>query len=98
MLIPALLVIICALLGGLAYFAWRAANLHAQVDELESLAPRAREVISVDKKLAAVNREYEALLAYCGGGVLLVGANNVIERANLTARYLLGVPTLNMIG
>ena len=27
--------------------------------------------MTVEKKLAAVNREYEALLAYCGGGVLL---------------------------
>jgi len=98
MLIPTLVVIIFALLGGLAYFAWRSANLRARVDELESLAPRARDVITVEKRLAAVNREYEALLAYCGGGVLLVGANDVIERANLTARYLLGVPTLNMIG
>src|SRR5262249_26509512 len=39
-----------------------------------------------------------ALMAYCGAGVLILDADNVIENANTTARYLFGMPISSMIG
>ena len=74
------------------------ARLAARAKDLDTLAHRAADAESAETRLASLTQEYDALLAHCGGGVLVVGANDLIERANLTARYLLGVPTLDMIG
>src|SRR5579872_3697103 len=98
MWIPALLVVCIAATAGVVALAVRAAGLGARVRQLDAIAPRALDAAENERRLAAVTREYDALLAYCGGGVLLISADDVIERVNLTARYLLGVPTLNMIG
>jgi len=76
----------------------RVSKLNSRLRELNAIAPKALNAEDIEKKLETVTREYDALLSYCGGGVLIVGVDDVIERANLTARYLLGVPTLNMIG
>jgi two-component system phosphate regulon sensor histidine kinase PhoR len=95
---PALIVLCGVALAIAGALAVRVFALGARVRELDALAPRALDAADTEKRLAAVSREYDALLAYCGGGVLLVSADDVIERANTTARYLLGVPTLNMIG
>lgn len=98
MWIPALFAMCCLALTCAAVLLWQNSRLNARVRELDALTPRALDAADTEKRLAAITREYDALLAYCGGGVLLIGADDVIERANLTARYLLGVPTLNMIG
>ena len=98
MLIAGLILLACIGFASAAALAWWGANLAARVRELDALAPQALDAAAAEKRLAALTREYDALLAYCGGGVLLIGADDIIERANFTARYLLGVPTLNMIG
>src|SRR5206468_3728033 len=49
-------------------------------------------------QLEDVRQKYDALMAYCGAGVLILDADNCIESANTTARYLFNVPTSNMIG
>ena len=98
MWIPVLFGLCIAALSGAGVMLLRVAALTARIRKLDTLAPRALDAADVEKRLISITREYDALLAYCGGGVLLVGADDVIERANLTARYLLGVPTLNMIG
>jgi two-component system phosphate regulon sensor histidine kinase PhoR len=84
-----------AIAGALA---WRIKRLNARVRELSALIPIVQETSEHEKQYALLMQEYEALLAYCGAGVLLLTSDDIIERANLTARYLLGVPTLNMIG
>jgi len=98
MLIPTMGVLCVIALGCAFVLFTRVRVLNARVRELDVLTPRAQDAEDTERRLAAITREYDALLAYCGGGVLLIGADDVIERANLTARYLLGVPTLNMIG
>ena len=102
MWIPVLVLISIALMVSTVVMARRAAFLDAQMRQLTRTSPTL-EKMPVDQRdaegrLAAITREYDALLAYCGGGVLLLSADDVIERANLTARYLFGVPTANMIG
>jgi two-component system phosphate regulon sensor histidine kinase PhoR len=98
MLIPALVFLGFSGFAAAGLLLRRVSRLGARVRELDSLAPQALDAEATRKRLDAVTREYDALLAYCGGGVLLVGPDDSIERANVTARYLLGVPTLNMIG
>ncbi len=101
MLVSALVVTCCIVLGLALVLLGRVAALRARVRELDApappdFAPRVLEAADREKRLASITREYDALLAHCGRGVLLVGPDDVIERANQTARYLLGVPNLDM--
>ena len=98
MWLPVSISVCCIALAVAGVLARRVALLNARVRKLVALAPRALNAADTEKRLASITREYEALLAYCGGGVLLIGADDVIERANVMARYNLGVPTHNMIG
>ncbi len=98
MWIPALIVLSSIGLAVAAAMLWRTTKKPVLSRTPAGTEQQVQETAALEKRLAAVTREYDALLAYCGGGVLLVGAGDLIERANLTARYLLGVPTLNMIG
>lgn len=76
----------------------RLTRVSVRLNSIDASASPEGDSVSTERRLAALTKEYDALMAYCGGGVLLIGADDVIERANLTARYILGVPTANMIG
>ena len=42
--------------------------------------------------------EYDALLAYCGNGVVILDRDENILSSNIAARYLFGIPVERMIG
>ncbi len=52
------------------------------------------------KELAPTSRleEYDALLAYCGNGVVILDHDENILSSNIAARYLFGIPVERMIG
>ena len=93
-----LTVMACVGVAAALLLLWHVMSLRSRLRALEGISPYASNVDSAEKQLAALSHEYDALLAYCGGGVLLIGPDDIIERANDTARHVLGVPTVSMVG
>jgi two-component system, OmpR family, phosphate regulon sensor histidine kinase PhoR len=98
MWIPVLIVFGCVASTAAALLAVRARPLSVRLRDRDAISSQGLDAASSQKSLAAISREYDALLAHCGGGVLLVGATDIIERANATACSLLGITTSSMVG
>lgn len=66
--------------------------------QLPELTAQAESSVVAHRAVGALSNEYNTLLAHCGAGVLMLRSDDIIVRTNLTARYHLGVPTVNMLG
>jgi len=79
-------------------FALQAALGAAQAARRASEAAAEAAAHRCEQELAALRREHDALMERCGAGVMVLNANGVIDRANLTARQRLSVPTKTLVG
>lgn len=98
MLIPGLvcLVVVCAAIY--FYVTGAAARRRGEFPNHGAADQADASPLPISARLKDVSQKYDALMAYCGAGVLILNADNVIESANTTARYLFGVPSSSMIG
>lgn len=99
MLVQLLIFVLGLAAGAGAVFLWYrrySVTIHDDT-ALLPVAPVAPEE-TIQSRLQNIEEEFDALLAFCGAGVLIINSENIIQRANVEARYLLGIPTINMIG
>ena len=86
------------LAGGLgvvpAYLVWSSYSHRKKMEMDVLLQERTSKELSPHSRL----EEYEALLAYCGNGVVVLNGENCILSSNISARYLFGIPVERMIG
>src|SRR5437868_1044451 len=90
------LVVLCG--TAMFYYAGCAARLSVKLQSMSPMYQADSQPLLLTSQLKDVSQKYDALMAYCGAGVLILNADNLIESANTTARYLFGMPNSRMIG
>lgn len=88
--------VVCLVVGCAAIaFARRTAHLRAALQDCEATrrALQGREAAE-----AALRLEHEALLERCGAGICFLDEAGVVQRANDTARQILGLPAQALVG